>query len=180
MGARRVSLALPMAMRAELKVPIGTLLSGEPSETVARLSEILECKQPPMFAVVGDCSAKNTLDAGLEPDIIVVDYRVMRENIEPLDHGSRRELRTRNPAGTIDADAWAALGEAITLKSQTAVIVEGEEDLLVLPLISLMPLGSLIVYGQPREGIVVVEVSEERRVWVEALMARMEELKNED
>jgi len=167
-------------MRAELKAPLGMLIEGEPSETVTSLTKIVRARRPPMFAVVGDYSAKNILSAGLEPDIVVVDHRIMREDVDPLSHGMRLELFTRNPAGTIDADAWVALGKAVTLKSGTAVIVEGEEDLLVLPLISMMPLGSLIVYGQPRLGMVVVDVSEEKKRWAEAFMKRMEEHRAED
>lgn len=128
-----------------------------------------------MFAVVGDFTSSNILEADLDPDIIVIDYRVMRLDVDPLNHGERQILRARNPRGTVDSEAWTALEEAATLKSRTAVIVEGEEDLLVLPLISLMPIGSVIVYGQPREGMVVVEVSEERKGWAESFMARMEE-----
>ena len=162
-------------MRAELKAPLGQLLAGEPSKTVLHLKEILRLKKPLMFAVVGDFTSKNILEAGLEPDVIVLDYRVMRMDVEPLKHGDRHVIRTQNARGTVDAEAWATLGEAVTLKSRTAVIVEGEEDLLVLPLISLMPLGSVIVYGQPLEGMVVVEVTEERKGWAEAFMDRMEE-----
>lgn len=170
-----MSLVLPVAMRAELKTPLGQLLTGEPSETVSKLRHVLETRTPPMFAVVGDYTSKNILDAGLDPDIVVLDYRVMRMDVDPLDHGDRRILQTKNPRGTVDSEAWTALEEAVTLNSKSTVIVEGEEDLLVLPLISLMPLGSVIVYGQPQEGMVLVEVSEERKGWAEAFMARMEE-----
>lgn len=133
-----------------------------------------------MFAVVGDFSAKNILEAGHEPDIVVVDHRVMRVNVEPLDYGGRRILQVRNLRSTVDIGVWDALEEAVTLKRSVAVIVEGEEDLLVLPLISLMPLGSLIVYGQPREGMVVVDVTEERKRWADSFMDRMEECPAED
>jgi uncharacterized protein (UPF0218 family) len=111
----------------------------------------------------------------LKPDIVVVDHRIMRITVDPLDHGTRRIINTENAQGTVDADAWNALEEAVTLKSEASVIVEGEEDLLVLPLISLMPLGSVIVYGQPREGLVVVEVTEEMKRWNEDFLTRMEE-----
>ena len=166
---------LPKSIRSELKVPLGLLLEGEPSETVTRLVEMIRHLRPAMFASVGDVSSKNILEVGLDPDIVVVDHRVMRVSIEPISLGDRLEIRARNPPGTIDADAWRALEEAVRLKRGVAVIVEGEEDLLVLPLIALMPLGSVIVYGQPFQGIVVVEVTEERKRWAEGFMRRMEE-----
>ena len=171
----RRSLALPQGMRRELKEPLGLLLEGEPSEIVTRLVELLRRLKPAMFASVGDVSSKNLLEAGVEPDIIVVDHRVMRVRVEPLSFKDRTEINTSNPPGTIDADAWRALEEAVMLKKRVAVIVEGEEDLLVLPLIALMPMVSVIVYGQPHRGMVVVEVTEERKRWAESFMERMEE-----
>ncbi|MFQ6054247.1 MAG: GTP-dependent dephospho-CoA kinase family protein [Candidatus Bathyarchaeia archaeon] len=162
-------------MRGELKRPLGLLLEGEPGETVPRLAEMIRSLRPTMFASVGDSSTENILTAGLEPDIVVVDHRIMRVSVEPIDLGGRVEIPVRNLPGTIDADAWRGLREAVTLKKGVAVIVEGEEDLLVLPLIALMPLGSVIVYGQPQAGMVVVEVTEERKMWAEDFMKRMEE-----
>ena len=176
----RGTLTLPLSMRAELKKPLGQLLLGEPSETVEELRRILCYGEPPMFAVVGDFTTKNVLEAGLEPDVVVVDHRVMRVDVDPLDHAERRILRCDNRQGTVDAQAWAVLEEAVSLKSSATVIVEGEEDLLVLPLILLMPGGALIVYGQPREGMVVVEASRERKGWAEEFLARMEESRAED
>jgi uncharacterized protein (UPF0218 family) len=60
------------------------------------------------------------------------------------------------------------------LKRRLAVVVKGEEDLLVLPLLAEMPIGSVIAYGQPHEGLVVVTVSEERRDWAREFLNRME------
>jgi uncharacterized protein (UPF0218 family) len=40
---------------------------------------------------------------------------------------------------------------------------------------AMMPIGSVIVYGQPREGMVVVTLTEERRRWAKDFMADMEE-----
>lgn len=156
-------------------MPQGLLLEGEPSETITRLREMISRLRPAMFASVGDVSSKNILEVGLKPDIVVVDHRVMRVRVEAIRLGERLEIHARNLPGTIDTDAWRALEEAVSLKRGVAVIVEGEEDLLVLPLIALMPLGSVIVYGQPFMGIVVVEVTEARKRWAEGFMRRMEE-----
>jgi len=171
----RHSLVLPVSMRQELKSPLGRLVTGDPSETVEVLREYIQETKPASFAVVGDFTTKNILEAGLNPDICVVDHRGMRVEVDPLNHGEREVFTSNNSAGTIDAESWVALGKAVSLKSMASVIVEGEEDLLVLPLISLMPLGSLIVYGQPREGMVLVEVTEEKKEWAEDFMARMED-----
>jgi hypothetical protein len=162
-------------MRLELKSPLGILLEGAPSETIKQLRQLIIQYKPPLLAVVGDFTSKNIMKAGLDPDICVIDHRIMREKVEPWDHGKREVFSTHNHPGTIDIEAWRVLKDAVTLKSKASVIVEGEEDLLVLPLILLAPTGSLIVYGQPRKGMVVVEASEERKAWAEDFINRMEE-----
>jgi uncharacterized protein (UPF0218 family) len=161
-------------MRGDLKTPLGELLRGEVSENVVALRKILEERKPPCFATVGDYVTYYIIEAGLQPDLAVVDHRVMRQEVEPF--GFRRDRVTvGNPAGTIKAEAQRALWDAITLKKRLGVVVEGEEDLLVLPLMAMMPMGSVIVYGQPREGMVVVTLTEERRRWAKDFMAEMEE-----
>jgi uncharacterized protein (UPF0218 family) len=159
-------------MRDKLKVPLGELLRGEPSETAAQLRLRLTSK-PPMFAIVGDFVAANLIEAGFKPDIVVVDHKTLRIEVEPVKHGMK-EVHVENPAGTIEAEAWLLLRSAVTLKRRMAVVVKGEEDLLVLPLLAEMPLGSVIAYGQPYEGLVVVTVSKERRDWARNFIARME------
>ncbi|MCJ7573287.1 DUF359 domain-containing protein [Candidatus Bathyarchaeota archaeon] len=161
-------------MRTELKTPLGLLLKGEPAETVRELTKLLSKCRPPLFASVGDYVSGNVLAVGLEPDLLVVDHRIMRVNVDPVVHGLS-QVTVVNPAGTIQEGAWRVLEEAITLKRKLAVVVEGEEDLLVLPLMVSMPTGSVIVYGQPLEGLVVVTVTEERRSWARGFMDRMQE-----
>jgi uncharacterized protein (UPF0218 family) len=161
-------------MRVDLKTPLGELIRGDVSDNVVVLREMLEEKKPPCFATVGDFVTYYVMESGLNPDLAVVDHRVMRQDVEPFKF-IRDKVVVINPAGTIKAEAQRALWEAITLKKRLGVVVEGEEDLLVLPLMAMMPIGSVIVYGQPREGMVVVTLTEERRRWAKDFMAEMEE-----
>ncbi len=159
-------------MRAELKAPLGELIIGQPVETMAALAKKLRVR-PPLFAIVGDYVALNAIKGGLMPDIIVLDNKTLREDAPPVVHGME-ELRVRNEAATISKESRKALYNAVTLKRRVAIVVEGEEDLLVLPLLAEMPLGSVIAYGQPHEGLVVVTVSRERRRWARRFLSRME------
>jgi len=149
------------------------LLRAPVSENVVALGRLIEVEEPPMWASVGDCVTVNIIMAGLHPDIAVVDHRVMREDVEPIELGDSVEVV--NPAGTISVEAQRALSEAISFNKRLGVVVEGEEDLLVLPLMAWMPVGSVVVYGQPREGMVVVTLTEERRRWAKEFMNTMEE-----
>jgi len=164
---------LPIERRLDLKSPLGVLLRAPVSENVVALSRLLEAEEPPMWATVGDYVTANILKAGLHPDIAVVDHRVMREDVEHIELGDSVEVV--NSPGTLSAEAQRALSEAISFNKRLGVVVEGEEDLLVLPLMAWMPVGSVVVYGQPREGMVVVTLTEERRRWAKEFMNTMEE-----
>src|SRR3989304_4348459 len=45
-------------------------------------------------------------------------------------------------------------------RPEAVLFVEGEEDLLAIPCILEVPDGSLIIYGQPGQGIVVVKAAQ--------------------
>ena len=52
-----------------------------------------------------------------------------------------------------------AFSEAVPVR----VFVKGEEDLLVLPVLVHAPENSVVLYGQPDEGLVIVPVNQEAR-----------------
>lgn len=169
------ALALTGELRRKLKEPLGELLRGEPEEIFKRISERLSGDRK--LITVGDVVTANALRAGLSPWASIVDGRAMRK---PLPGGYlrsswRRRLSLRNPPGTISREAWGVVGDAIR-EGSTLVVVEGEEDLLALLAILLAPEGSLVVYGQPGEGVVVVEVDEASKEMVRGILGSMRPL----
>lgn len=76
-------------------------------------------------------------------------------------------LTCKNPPGHITKTLVLAISKAIKQYIRTGgkqiIKVVGEEDLAALPAILLAPLGSVVFYGQPGEGVVVVEVTEEEK-----------------
>lgn len=171
---KKRDLRLPRELRAELKTPLGTLVRGSPQETMSTLRGFLEERRPRLLISVGDFTSKNIIEAGLPLKMAVIDNKVMRREIEPWFPSGWEELRVENPPGTIRAEVWGVLEEAINLNKGVVVFVEGEEDLLTLPVIALAPIGSVVIYGQPKEGIVIVEVTEERKQWASEFLQRME------
>ena len=168
-------LILPVSLRGNLKEPLGELYRGEPSETIERLRCFLT-KKPPFFASVGDFVTKNIITAGLEPDVIIIDGKTLRKEVQIFEHNLEKQIVV-NPAATITAKAWNTIINAIKLKRRLAIVVEGEEDLLVLPLMAEAPKDSVIVYGQPYEGLVVITVTNERQRWARGFLNQMEEAK---
>ena len=156
----------------ELKDPLGDLWIGDVETNLERLLNFLKNNKPVCLASVGDFVSYNILAADVHPDIVVVDHKIMRKSIDPIEF-DREYVNVPNPAGTINAQAQSVLFNAAKECKHLAVIVDGEEDLLVLPLMAFMPNDSVIIYGQPREGMVVITLTDERRAWAKNFMKKM-------
>ncbi|TFF99966.1 MAG: DUF359 domain-containing protein, partial [Promethearchaeota archaeon] len=97
----------------------------------------------------------------------------------------------KNPKGTISEKSWDILEKIVFSGKRTLLkITDGEEDLLVLPLISLLPLNNeridFVFYGQPPitdskqnipEGIVMVQLNREIKKTVNKFLKFMEKIK---
>lgn len=150
------SLRMPEHLRAELSSEaFGTLLKGSPTENASKVLEIIESKKPPKIIVVGDFTLKALLDAGFAPDLGIFDRLTRRL---PCEFPELEAETVRNPAGEITDEAICAIKKALSRKNhrKTMLSVEGEEDLLALPAIAIAPRGSLIIYGMPERGMMVV------------------------
>jgi len=53
-------------------------------------------------------------------------------------------------------------------------MVNGEEDLLVLPACIFAPENAIVLYGQPNEGLVIVKITPEIRNKAQSLLDLME------
>ncbi len=120
-----------------------------------------------LIVAVGDRVSASLVEAGVEPDVAIVDMMEKRERVDlPALLLGRRVIETGNPAGTITREAWRSVQDAIATAiggEKVTVLVDGEEDLLGFPAVILSPTGAAVVYGQPGRGAVVVRVDEERR-----------------
>jgi len=159
-------LKLDKSLRSRLKKPFGRLLKDV--RDLETSSHMLIC--------VGDRVSEEALNAGLRPKIIVYDGKVMREDVEIpsviLDYPGR-EVRVKNPPGSLTSEVFEVLEEALGSDSQSKIFVDGEEDMVSVAAVSLAPLGSTVIYGQPDEGLVVVEVNEDSKMKVEKIMEQM-------
>jgi hypothetical protein len=151
---------------------LGELISGTFSECNNALRIRIEETTPPKVILVGDTVSRNAVLSGIRADVIIVDNKEMRHETRPFRYGSRILFKITNAQGTINSISWSVVNQAIEM-GNAAVIVEGEEDLLTLVAISESPIESLVVYGQPGEGIVMVRVSEGKKQEVLRLMRLM-------
>jgi cytidyltransferase-like protein len=112
---------------------------------------------------VGDISVSSFLKTRILPDLSIVDFFVNRkrafENLSQLGFGSPYpDTVVRNEAGQISKSLVESLDKLLSENRKSVVLVDGEEDLAVIPAILLSKLGSAVFYGQPEKGAVMVEV----------------------
>lgn len=162
------TLLITEELRLELKKPLGKLTSYLP-----------KFSQQQQLVTVGDVVTKSCNDAGVGQRFSVVDFHVGRkkmfESLSELSFGTDvAVVEVKNPRGSITARLFRAAKELFqTLKKECCVIlVEGEEDLAVLPMVLASPLGFAVAYGQSGEGVVVVEVTEEAKERIFAIVSQ--------
>jgi len=146
-----------------LKKPVGLLIRGSFKETMRKLKRIVEEERPVKIIAVGDRVSLNLVKNGLFPHLLIVDNKIMRRRVSPILISVNRTFRVKNPPGTITTEALLTIEEALKQDYRTKIVVEGEEDLLTLAAVLYAPEKSFVVYGQPREGIVVVKVTKEKK-----------------
>ncbi|MEM3553533.1 MAG: DUF359 domain-containing protein [Candidatus Bathyarchaeia archaeon] len=169
-----IAYVLPLALRRKLKKPLGTLIRGSFEETVKRFKQIVDGEKPPSIISVGDTVSKNLVGNGIFPNLIIIDNRVMRRDIAPAPLKTDVEKHVKNPPGTITFEALSAIKEALEANRRTKIVVDGEEDLLALCAILYAPENSFVVYGQPREGMVVVKATRQKKEEVARILKAME------
>ena len=121
-------------------------------------------KEAQFLISVGDQTTKNLLDNDLIPDLGIIDNRIQRKDHNHDIIPTENILNADNPAGTITENLWETIEEAIALTLEDGenriIVVKGEEDLAVLPCLLVAPQDAVVLYGQPNEGLVFVEVSD--------------------
>lgn len=165
---------LTPTLREKLKSPLGRLIRGSFDETMETLKKWVEKEKPSRIISVGDIVSDNMMRHGISPQVLIIDNKVMREPITPIPIEADQTLHVRNPPGTLTNEAWSVIQEALKQEQRTKVLVEGEEDLLTLVAVLCAPENSFVIYGQPYEGIVVVNVTEQKKEMVRQIVEAME------
>ena len=147
-------LILPEEHRKLFQEPFGELYPD--------IDEIVPIITDSIIYAVGDVVTHNLQKRGITPAIAVVDGYTMRSPCKRMPVFRGECIRVKNPAGTLTDDLIRALSHAIRHPPVT-VIVDGEEDLAVIPLVIAAPDGAVVLYGQPHKGVVLRRVDQKAR-----------------
>lgn len=156
-------LTLPEEHRQLFKEPFG--------ELHREMEEILPLLAQATVYTVGDVVTHNYQKAGRIPAVAIVDGYTMRSPCNKTPEISGECIRVKNPPGTLTKDLITAIRHAV-MHPPVTIVVEGEEDLAVIPMVIAAPVGSVVLYGQPHEGVVLRTVTPEAQVMARTLLER--------
>ncbi len=165
---RKVIFALPANLRFLLQEPWGKVTEKVPRNIESEKT-----------ITVGDVTTKMFLDQGIHPRLAIIDLCIEREyavkKIEELGFSSSQPVvYVKNPAATITPELVIAIREALLSNEDSLIIVEGEEDLAVLPALLEADNGYSVFYGQPGQGMVEVKVNDKVKKSAQDLLAKFD------
>ena len=169
-------MSIPPEVLAELKKPLGNLiLDSDITEKKIR-KEITGTTHK--IITVGDRSTERLVDFDIYPDLAIIDGVERRQEKGIISYDGITKLRSKsftifscvNPAGTIRKEAITKIRFALSGKKDVILQVIGEEDLLTLPVCYFAPNDSLVCYGQPLEGLVLIKINDPMKRKAKELM----------
>jgi uncharacterized protein (UPF0218 family) len=156
-------------LREEFQRPLGVVISnGELDGYVSALSLKNET-----LVTVGDRTTDYFVAHRHRPRLQIVDAVEKRSRRTPPVGGYDRQVGVSNPAGGITSEAMEAIRLELGKEGATRMLVMGEEDLLVLPVILFAEDGTDVFYGQPNVGMVHVRVNGSYRRKASGMLAQM-------
>ena len=163
---------LPDNLREQLKIPLGLLLL----ESEANKKNVQKHISENSFIItVGDRTTEKMIEFGLIPSLQIIDgqeKRIKRNIPENFDVSTL--LTCDNPAAEITNQSIETIKKAFISQAPVRITVNGEEDLLVIPVCIHAPENSVVMYGQPNEGLVIVKITPEIRNKTQKLLDSME------
>ena len=162
---------LPEDIRAQLKIPLGDLIHDNDPNKENIIRHFFE---ESVVITVGDKTTENVLQLGLNPQVQIIDCLEKRgKRLVPINGEISTKLSCKNPPGEITDASMQIIKKAFSSEPPVRIIVDGEEDLLVIPVCILAPENSVVMYGQPNEGLVIVQITPEIRAKVQKILDAM-------
>ncbi len=157
---------LPSKLRLKLKKPLGLTIIGKRWLVVKKYQKFIQKNKFKKIITIGDvCSAT------LFSHVKIFDAKIKRRKIKKK---FKFSFCLINPASTIQKTVWPIMKKAF--KNNKNIFVVGEEDLLTIPSVLLAPKNSLVVYGLPNKGIVLIRTSKRTKKRFKNLLKKFKTL----
>lgn len=174
------SFQLPESARDSLKQPFGVLIPDSQVTREAVSSKLVGRNK--IIVSIGDRTTERLRELRIFSNLEIVDGREKRaarsSGATAFSGSSDRLLNANNPAGSLTDEALGAVSKCLELvksdpKKSVRLEVTGEEDLLTLPVLAFFPEHTIILYGQPDEGLVIVGAMGDARDLARKVLASM-------
>ena len=162
---------LPDSLRDQLKIPLGTLV---PESQADKTNIKKHLSDNSYIITVGDRTTEKMIGFDIIPSLQIIDSHEKRLKRKPPQLDNATELYTSNPAAEITPQSIRVIRQALTMQPPVRINVDGEEDLLVIPVCIYAPEDALVLYGQPNEGLVITKITPEIRNKTQKLLDSME------
>ena len=161
---------LPENLRETLKKPLGELLKDSEITKDVILKKL---ERNTFLITVGDATTEKLIKFGIIPSLQIVDSLEKRKQRSLPEGLVKTSLKCNNSPAEISDDSITVIKQALGMDKPVRIIVNGEEDLLVIPVVLFAPETSVVMYGQPNEGLVIVKINEEIRNKAKSIMNAM-------
>lgn len=161
---KNLKVSIPPNVIKELKKPLGELfLDREITERKLRKETVVNNQK---LITVGDRTTERAISFNIFPNLAIIDgmerRQVKNSTISNKAIGKKSVAYTRisciNPPGSITKEAVDKIKFALSVEKNFILQVVGEEDLLTLPVCYFAPTNTIVCYGQPLEGLVIIKV----------------------
>lgn len=176
---------LPSNLIEQLRKPLGTLFKGNPEKVWSQIIDKYDIKKAPKITTVGDVVSYNfSRFVRRIPDLMIIDKKSIRREIKnPHYHKFLTSIQSNfnlilhayNPRSTLTESTLDSIKLAYS-NGKTILFINGEEDLCTIPSVLFSPIGSLVFYGQPRQGVVAILVDEKKKEEFKKIFNAMEEV----
>ncbi|HKZ41315.1 MAG TPA: GTP-dependent dephospho-CoA kinase family protein [Candidatus Hodarchaeales archaeon] len=193
---------LPASLRSSLKIPMGELFVPRGGLSPQELVKQKYSEYDGTVVTVGDVVTGTLIQSGLMPNLAIIDGQTLRgpysgrflsrKNLQQDFLPKRRWETVENPQATLTRASFTKIQSILNdinqqMKSRllpfgqrnleflNVLLCSGEEDLLVIPSVFYAPSdNSLVMYGQPGQGIVVVKVDSTSKTKVTEILSKFE------
>lgn len=164
-------LVMPDNLRPELQKPMGRVLTRQ------EIEKSILVNRDNVIISVGDVATQTIFSFGVQPSLAIIDLFVERKPYQSLEaFGFPKKytiIRVKSGPGFIARKSIEAIKKWSTaVKNRIVLVIDGEEDLLTLPVIVHAPAGSVVYYGQPGQGLVEIVISSEKKKIAVELLSR--------
>ena len=160
------AIPIPEKVKAMLKKPMG--------EVHLHYQDVKGLAKDHKIVSVGDVCTLALLSLGIRPHLAVFDFKYMRRKMDKvkvdiLKRSFRNFQTITNRSGTL---SYGILNNAKKLLSKGgAILIKGEEDITALAFIKYADKKTLVIYGQPHKGVVVVRQDRKTRAAIEKIFS---------